>query len=55
MASPTDGSKPMDHRFSKKKKPKSNLKTDGSKPNPQMVAKTEIRNRETELIAIGHR
>ena len=56
MASPTDGSKPTGHEFSKKKKkPKPNLKTDGSKPNPQMVAKTEIRNRETELIAIGHR
>ena len=45
----------------KKKKPKPNLKTDGSKPNPRMVAKTEIRNGETELIAsalnssnIGH-
>ena len=33
------------------KKKKKNLKTDGSKPNPRMVAKTEIRNRETELIA----
>ena len=46
---------------SQKKKPKPNLKTDGSKPNLRMVAKTEIRNRETELIAsasnssnIGH-
>ena len=50
MASPIDGSKPTGHKFSKKKK-KKNLKTDGSKPNPRMVAKTEIRNRETELIA----
>ena len=40
MASPTDGSKPTGHEFSKKKKkPKPNLKTDGSKPNPQMVPK----------------
>ena len=31
MASPTDGSKPTGHGFSKKKKPKPNLKTDGSK------------------------
>ena len=36
---------------SQKKKPKPNLKTDGSKPNLRMVAKTEIRNGETELIA----
>ena len=48
----------------KKPKPKPNLKTDGSKPNPRMVAKIEIRNGETELITsvsasnssnIGHR
>ena len=53
MASPTDGSKPMGHGFSKKKKkkPKPNLKTYGSKPNLRMVAKTEIRNGEIELIA----
>ena len=31
----------------KKKKPKPNLKIDGKKPNPRMVAKTEIRNGET--------
>ena len=72
MASPTDDSKPMGHGYSKKKKkkknpkpkPKPNLKTDGSKPNPRMAAKTEIRNGETELITsafasnlsnIGHR
>ena len=54
MASPTDNSKPTGHGYSKKKnpkpKPKPNLKTDGSKPNPRMAAKTEIRNGETELI-----
>ena len=59
MASPTDTSKPTGHGYSKKKKkkkknpkpkPKPNLKTNGSKPNPQMAAKTEIRNGETELI-----
>ena len=57
MASPTDDSKPMGHGYSKKKKnpkpkpkPKPNLKTDGSKPNPRMAAKTEIRNGETEFI-----
>ena len=70
MASPTDDSKPTGHRYSQKKKknpkpkPKPNLKTDGSKPNPRMVAKIEIRNGETELITsvsasnssnIGHR
>ena len=33
-----------------KPKPKPNLKTDGSKANPRMAAKIEIRNRETELI-----
>ena len=71
MASPTDNSKPTGHEYSKKNKkknpkpkPKPNLKTDGSKPNPRMAAKTEIRNGETELITstfasnssnIGHR
>ena len=45
MANTTDGSKPTDTK--KKKKPKPNLKIDGRKPNPQMVAKTEIRNGET--------
>ena len=34
----------------KNPKPKPNLKTDGSKPNPRMAAKIEIKNRETELI-----
>ena len=41
MANPTDGSKPIDTK--KKKKTKPNLKIDGRKPNPWMVAKTEIR------------
>ena len=53
MVSPTNNSKPTGHGYSKKKKnpkPKPNLKTDGSKPNPWMAAKTEIRNGETELI-----
>ena len=56
MTSPTDDSKPTSDGYSKKKKkqnktkPKPNLKIDGSKPNPRMAAKTEIRNGETELI-----
>ena len=41
----------MDSQKKKKKKPKPNLKTYGSKPNLRMVAKTEIRNGEIELIA----
>ena len=57
----------MDTPKKKKKtktKPKPNLKIDGSKPNPRMATKTEIRNGETELITstsasnssnIGHR
>ena len=46
MTSPIDDSKLTGHGFSKKKKknPKPNLKIDGSKPNPWMVAKTEIKN-----------
>ena len=69
MTSPTDDSKPTSDGYSKKKKktktkPKPNLKIDGSKPNPRMATKTEIRNGETELITstsasnssnIGHR